>query len=451
MKTKTSLRIICALLSLAVAVSLLSSCDFKKLSQSILDNLSGGSDSGETGEAKNTPEAANETPNNPASSEEPEETGGESEDPTPGEETKTWSDTYVPSYGSKVYISKKTAAVPDEYYWRETMSDRYKKAYDEIAAGVGKYLERIVITTDISFSEIETVYRLFTLDHPEVFWYYDGFYATGPSDNIDAINLGLLADKSQIPAMKKEVETAARRVLDMIPDGALDIEAELIIYRCLTSNLKYDLTAANAYTLYGALIGKRCVCQGYAEAFQYICYLAGIPCIGIIGEATNSKGVTEAHKWNGVKIGNEWYPVDVTFGAGGSISSFAGYFNNAAQIKTNHVNHASLTKLPLFGSKAEFFNYYGLVFDSDSFYDTLMRAIHHFSDFKLSSDSLIYSVPLKAKNEVAKKTITELLSVDEGAYLEQAVSDYNSCFSDRFEFWEFKFDGDVLVIQIFRI
>lgn len=38
-----------------------------------------------------------------------------------------------------------------------------------------------------------------------------------------------------------------------------------------------------------------------------------IPCIIVIGKATNTKGQTENHAWNYVQINEKWYAVDCTW------------------------------------------------------------------------------------------------------------------------------------------
>lgn len=87
------------------------------------------------------------------------------------------------------------------------------------------------------------------------------------------------------------------------------------IHDYLINNIEYDQTynKKGTYTIYGALVGKSCVCDGYARAFKYLCNEAGINCELIQGTATNSAKATENHAWNGVELNNRWYGVDVTW------------------------------------------------------------------------------------------------------------------------------------------
>ncbi len=57
------------------------------------------------------------------------------------------------------------------------------------------------------------------------------------------------------------------------------------------------------------------VCEGYAEAFKLLCDKVGIPCIGVVGDASG-----EAHKWNYVKMEDgKWYGMDLTWDDQGDI------------------------------------------------------------------------------------------------------------------------------------
>ena len=88
-----------------------------------------------------------------------------------------------------------------------------------------------------------------------------------------------------------------------------------IIHDYLVNNIEYDQTYSKpwTYNIYGALVEKECVCDGYARAFKYLANSAGIDCELVQGIATNSSGKTEAHAWNAVMIENKWYYVDVTW------------------------------------------------------------------------------------------------------------------------------------------
>ena len=87
-----------------------------------------------------------------------------------------------------------------------------------------------------------------------------------------------------------------------------------LVHDYLVDTVEYDSSAGtNVYNVYGALVNRRAVCEGYARAFKYILDELKIPCVIACGIATNSEGATESHAWNYVYIKGEWYAIDVTW------------------------------------------------------------------------------------------------------------------------------------------
>ncbi len=88
-----------------------------------------------------------------------------------------------------------------------------------------------------------------------------------------------------------------------------------VVHDYLVESIEYDTSVSedNIYNIYGALVNKKCVCEGYAEAFKVLMDALDIPSVIIIGKATNSKGQTENHAWNYVQINGIWYAIDCTW------------------------------------------------------------------------------------------------------------------------------------------
>lgn len=88
-----------------------------------------------------------------------------------------------------------------------------------------------------------------------------------------------------------------------------------IIHDYLVDNLNYDESnqSIGTYSIYGAFVDKKCVCEGYTRAFKYLADMAGINCVLIQGTATNTEGKTEKHAWNAVYLNGFWYLIDTTW------------------------------------------------------------------------------------------------------------------------------------------
>ena len=88
-----------------------------------------------------------------------------------------------------------------------------------------------------------------------------------------------------------------------------------MVHDYLVQTIEYESTISknNIYNIYGALINKECVCEGYAKSFKYLMDGLNIPCLVVSGKVTDSQGKMENHAWNYVEINGMWYAVDTTW------------------------------------------------------------------------------------------------------------------------------------------
>ncbi len=117
----------------------------------------------------------------------------------------------------------------------------------------------------------------------------------------------------QVKAIKNQIESIKQSIQsNFTKDKYKNIK---YIHDFLINNVEYDQTynSEGTYNIYGALVKRKCVCDGYARAFKYLANAAGIECELIQGIATNSSGKTETHAWNVVLLDGKWYYIDVTW------------------------------------------------------------------------------------------------------------------------------------------
>ena len=119
---------------------------------------------------------------------------------------------------------------------------------------------------------------------------------------------------------KEEIDTAINKITQVknsiISNKTGDTYQDIkMVHDYLVDNLEYDTTLSkeNIYDIYGALVNKIAVCEGYAKAFKYIMDEMQIPCVLVIGKGTNSQGQTENHAWNYVQVNGNWYAIDATW------------------------------------------------------------------------------------------------------------------------------------------
>lgn len=88
-----------------------------------------------------------------------------------------------------------------------------------------------------------------------------------------------------------------------------------MVHDYLVDKISYDTSISKPYiyNIYGALVEKVSVCEGYAKSMKYLLDCLNIPCTMVIGKGTNSQGKTENHAWNYVQIDGIWYALDATW------------------------------------------------------------------------------------------------------------------------------------------
>ena len=225
---------------------------------------------------------------------------------------------------------KDYADVKTDYAYDSLTDDYAKELYKELANSID--LSRApTVTVDGSLDEFQITQALqaYRNDHPETFW------LTGESkyyvkNNSTTVEFEYSIEPSEILSAKETFENKIDNILNDLPSGN-DFEKEEYINNYIIENCKYDDAAAqteniegNENDAYGALVDGSAVCEGYARAFQLLCNKADIDCVMVSGTVDNTN-----HAWNCVKIGGEWYQIDVTWNDTDGENNYAenDYFN----------------------------------------------------------------------------------------------------------------------------
>lgn len=126
-----------------------------------------------------------------------------------------------------------------------------------------------------------------------------------------------------------------------------------MVHDYLVNNLEYDtsISRQHIYTIYGALVNKICVCEGYARSFKYIMDELNIPCVLVMGQGTNSQGQTENHAWNYVQLNGKWYALDATWddpvvyggGRASDASKYKYFLKGSNSFNQDHVPNGQFT------------------------------------------------------------------------------------------------------------
>lgn len=167
--------------------------------------------------------------------------------------------------------------------------------------------------TDVNVAITSAVYNAFIADHPEFYWLGNTYgNSTYEEDKCYAF---VMSSDDELFAKKSTFDAAVKKIISDagVTAGMSDFEKAERIHDELAKNIVYN-NAANAHNPYGAVVDKVCVCEGYAEAYQYLLQCCGIQSLRVEGESFNSaKGAMEAHAWNLVRLDGKYYYTDLTW------------------------------------------------------------------------------------------------------------------------------------------
>lgn len=222
------------------------------------------------------------------------------------------------------------------YGYDMLVEDTYKKAYRDLVAACKTFnrsdAAATVVTSNqygavkvtvesynLSSSDLNVILSSLYYDQPELYW-MSGYSYTVSNGNVSEIVVCCDSEYrlgSTRSELQSRMDEEIARYLSLVNDDLNDYEKELIIHDEIINQVQYSFNSAGApsqekwaHSVVGVFDTnyKKVVCEGYAKAFQLLMNACGIECIYIPGRGNN-----EPHGWNQVKLGEEWYNVDVTW------------------------------------------------------------------------------------------------------------------------------------------
>ena len=198
-----------------------------------------------------------------------------------------------------------------EYYFKQ-LTEEEQRVYRELLKGIRAREKEFYLTISDDDS-IDRSYHAVLKDYPEIFWVHnrEKIYKTTYSDSDYCVfTPGYTYTDGEIDEIQTAMEQSFQEVRALIPEDAGDYEKVCIVYTYVIDHTQYQ-TGEDDQSIAGVFWKKSAVCAGYAGAVQYLLERLDIPCIYVDG---STKGSTEGHAWDIVKIGQEYYYVDATNG-----------------------------------------------------------------------------------------------------------------------------------------
>ena len=191
------------------------------------------------------------------------------------------------------------------------ISPEAQVVYDEILNCILAHDTKITVSTTDQ-EVLDLAYEAMRADYGGLFWVENYVYTTytidGEVTKLEfAPNYSM--DQEERMVMQRSIDASVEQMLSGCSPAATDYEKVKYVFETLIRNVAYDLEAPENQNIISAFVYRRTVCQGYACATQYLLQQLGIESTVIKGIADN-----ENHAWNLVKLDDEYYYMDTTWG-----------------------------------------------------------------------------------------------------------------------------------------
>lgn len=217
------------------------------------------------------------------------------------------------------------------------LSDAQKQVAQTLVDGMKAGQSEIELNQPIQLDEISELYQRLKLADPELFFLADQQnYEYSPlTQEVKVFHPNYIEydDGLTIP---QRIEQLRQLRNSIIQDwhGRGEYECSVLMNDYLVDTITYQPQAAHEHNLYGALVERQAVCDGYALAYKYLADGLGMDCVVITGSAYEDKagyqqGMSQLqslnaqqimqwdsgyrHAWNAIQIDGHWYYTDVTY------------------------------------------------------------------------------------------------------------------------------------------
>lgn len=272
------------------------------------------------------------------------------------------------------------------------LSENQKKAYNNILSAVLTCEEQFPDEIEVPMmtgDDLTAVFEAVVYDNPVILCF---------GANCSIITRGELCyfkpdytmTVGEFKQKLSQLESKTAEVLGKIPSGADEYEKELFIHDYIISNCSYDGSRSlSSGMIYSCIIDGSAACEGYAKSAKYMLEKAGLECYTVVGKARNKNGESENHMWNIVRIGGEYYHLDLTWDdPSGEKETLSHIYMNLTEqdIKLDHFDFYSGFECK--ATAANYFKKSGLLFES-----------FNSSDYKLLQKELAQNA-LSSKNRI---------------------------------------------------
>ena len=181
-----------------------------------------------------------------------------------------------------------------------------KAIYTALYRGISKHQEYIPLPYEVDGDQYSKIYCILEKQEGEFFFLDSVYYTAAKVRDARVVYRDLSLVEIQEEKLRDKVSAVVKGAHNTDDYSLVRYINDYLVDNCMYitgENVEYASTA------YGCLVEGEANCEGYAKAFELLASELGLKSVLITG--TTESG--ENHAWNQVKVGMNWYNIDVTW------------------------------------------------------------------------------------------------------------------------------------------
>ena len=280
-----------------------------------------------------------------------------------------------------------------EEYCFDQLPSEFNEIYRELYQRLAQGEDEAELYARVRTEDFWTAYYAVLSDHPELFWIGSNIQIQESALTGQTISyrISTTVDPQDRDRMRAQLEQAADECIAGIDSDASEYDKIRYVYEYIINTTDYSTQSDANQNIQSALLSHVSVCAGYARSFQYILHRMGMFCTYVTGHTTDGGD----HAWNIVRIGDQYYNVDVTWGDPVFVGLEEGSSPPGSYMNYNYLcctdeelflTHVPDDTVPLPSCTDDSLNYYRLngiyyeSFDYDTIHDVLMNSVWNGDD-----------------------------------------------------------------------
>ncbi len=213
------------------------------------------------------------------------------------------------------------------------MNAKQQELYGNIVNAATNFEDYAQVPVGLSTDDVKKVYGMVFNQEPQLFWLTSNFSArTG------YFKIPYAISAEEIPAIQEQIDASVATIMSAANSYSSSFNKIKIFYDWIISHNTFgkDSTFDTMSIYNGLRSGGNLQCNGYAKSMMYLCDLAGIDAMTIVG--TNAEGAS--HAWNVIYCDNGYYNLDATWGdpSADDDIKYSFFLVPDAWIKNDHLN-----------------------------------------------------------------------------------------------------------------